>query len=415
MKKDVAPDQLRHEVRDWLSEHWKGVDDRQWRVDVVLAGWAVPTFPEDGYGRGLDTALAEVVNAEFEAVGAPRACQDLGISAFHGWVRMVGMAVARHGNAQLRETFLRDLLVGDADNGVALYSEPSAGSDLASLQTKATLVGDHWIVNGQKVWSSSAAESTWGVLLARTDDSVPKHQGISFFILPMQQPGIDIRPIKQITGDSEFSEVFLTDARVPVENLVGELNGGWSVLQEVLAAEREWLGAYLEAGNRPGVRAEELDRSDTVSPEGGADLIDAARKAGRADDSAVRQTIVQLHTWRLVHRWNNERLLSSDGGDGGSSPVAAAALGKLASSRILHSTGRFKAQMLGPEAMMYGADHRAGESVNREIMNAFINSVGGGSDQIQRNIISERLLGLPRGHAPDRGVAFKDIKKSSAN
>ncbi|MGM5068701.1 acyl-CoA dehydrogenase family protein [Rhodococcus qingshengii] len=409
MTSDVARDKLRQEVQAWLSEHWKGVDDQQWRLDVVLAGWAVPTFPDDAYGRGLSTVLAGVVGAEFEAVGAPRACQDLGISAVHGWVRMVGMAVARFGGAQLKETFLRDLLVGDADNGVALYSEPSAGSDLASLQTKATLNGDHWLVNGQKVWSSSAADSTWGVLLARTDDTVPKHQGITFFIIPMQQPGIHISPIKQITGDSEFSEVFLTDARVPVENIVGELNGGWSVLQEVLAAEREWLGAYLEAGNRPGIAADELDRSDMISSEGAEDLIDAARKAGRADDSSVRQSIAQLHTLRLVHRWNNERLMS---GEGGSSPVAAAALGKLASSRILHATGRFKAQMLGPEAMMYGSDNRSGESVNREVMNAFINSVGGGSDQIQRNIIGERLLGFPRGHAPDRGVAFKDIKKS---
>ncbi|MFF2059907.1 acyl-CoA dehydrogenase family protein [Rhodococcus qingshengii] len=413
MKKDAAFDSLRHEVRDWLAEHWKGVDDRQWRLDVVMAGWAAPTFPENAYGRGLSTAHAEVVSSEFGKVGAPHSCQDLGTSAFHGWVRMVGMAVARFGRAQLREAFLRDLLARDADHGVALYSEPGAGSDLASLQTKAILDGDHWVVNGQKTWSSSAAESTWGVLLARTDDTVPKHQGISFFVIEMRQPGVDIRPIKQITGDSEFSEVFLTDARVPVENLVGELNGGWAVLQEVLAAEREWLGAYLEAGNRPGVPAEELDRSDMVSAEGAEDLIDAARKAGRADDSAVRQSIAQLHTLRLVHHWNNERLMS--GADGGSSPVAAAALGKLASSRILHATGRYKAQMLGAEAMMYGPDHRAAEYVNREVMNAFINSVGGGSDQIQRNIISERLLGLPRGHAPDRGVAFKDIKKSAVN
>ncbi|MBY4208091.1 acyl-CoA dehydrogenase family protein [Rhodococcus fascians] len=413
MRKDAASDDLRQEVRDWLSEHWKGVDDHQWRLDVVSAGWAVPTFPESGYGRGLSTSLAGVVASEFEAVGAPRSCQDLGTSAVHGWVRMVGMAVARFGGARLKESFLRDLLVGDADNGVALYSEPSAGSDLASLRTKAVLDGDHWVVNGQKVWSSSAAESTWGVLLARTDDSVPKHQGISFFIIPMQQPGMHISPIKQITGDSEFSEVFLTDALVPVENIVGELNGGWSVLQEVLAAEREWLGAYLEAGNRPGVTADELDRSDMVSAEGAEDLIDAARKAGRADDSDIRQTIVRLHTLRLVHRWNNERLMSGDGGDG-SSQVAAAALGKLASSRILHAVGRYKAQMLGLEAMMYGPNHRAGESVNREVMNAFINSVGGGSDQIQRNIISERLLGLPRGHTPDRGVPFKDISKSAS-
>lgn len=411
---DIDPGQLRTEVREWLAEHWQGADDRTWREAVVHAGWAVPTFPTNAFGRGLGRGLAAIVNDEFDAAGAPGACRELDVDVVAGWVRMAAMVVARYGGEQLRKGFIPDLLIGDAEVGVALYSEPNAGSDLASLQTRAVLDGDHWVINGQKVWSSSAAGATWGLLLARTNQDVPKHQGISFFILPMQQPGIEIRPIKQITGDSEFSEVFLTDARVPVENLVGELNDGWRVLADVLAAEREWLGAFLEAGGRPGATTEDLSRSDAVSTEGSADLIGAARAAGKADDSAVRQKIAQLHSWRMVHEWTNARLSSGNEEADPQSQVAAAALGKLASSRILHSTGRFKARMMGPEAMLYGPENRAADDVNREVMNAFINSVGGGSDQIQRNIISERLLGLPRGHAPDRGVPFKDIKKGSA-
>ncbi|WP_408899758.1 acyl-CoA dehydrogenase family protein (plasmid) [Nocardioides sp. R1-1] len=409
---DIDPGRLRLEVREWLEEHWQGVDDREWRETVLHAGWAIPTFPADAYGRGLSRPQATVVGAEFGAVGAPGSCRELGHDVVAGWIRMAAMAVARFGGARLRDSFIRDLVLGDAEHGVALYSEPNAGSDLAGLQTRAVLEGDQWVVNGQKVWSSGAETATWGLLLARTNEDVPKHQGISFFVLPMQQPGIEIRPIKQITGDSEFSEVFLTDAKVPAENLVGDLNDGWRVLQVVLAAEREWLGDFLEAGGRPGGAVS--SREDALTTEGAADLIDAARAAGKATDSAVRQVIAQLHTWRLVHQWTNARLSSASAGEESGGPVAAAAIGKLASSRILHSTGRFKARMLGPEAMLYGPDNGAADDVNREIMNAFVNSVGGGSDQIQRNIISERLLGLPRGYAPDRGVPFREIRKGSA-
>jgi alkylation response protein AidB-like acyl-CoA dehydrogenase len=413
MDSDITPDRLAVQVRDWLAENWRGVDDREWREKVVLAGWAAPTFPENAYGLGLSKSLAQVVSAEFTAVGAPRACQDIGAGVVDGWVRMIGMVVARYGLPELREQFVRDLLVGDADGGLALYSEPNAGSDLAGLQTRAVLDGDHWIVNGQKVWSSGPLDSTWGALLARTDEDVPKHQGITFFIVPLQQPGIDVRPIKQITGDSEFNEVFMTDVRVPVENVVGEVNDGWGVLQVVLAAEREWLGEYLESVGRPEEAAGEHGRALAPIADGAADLVRAARRAGRADDSAIRQTIAQLHTWRLVHQWTTERLSSAGGSAGAQSQVAAAALGKLASSRILHSVGRFKAQMLGPEAMLYGPENRTGDDVNREMMNAFTNSVGGGTDQIQRNIISERLLGMPRAHTPDRGVPFRDIRKGT--
>jgi alkylation response protein AidB-like acyl-CoA dehydrogenase len=413
MESVIEPETLRQQVREWLSEHWNGQDDAAWRDQVVRAGWAVPTFPTHSYGLGLDTARARIIRSEFDAVGAPRSCRELDVDQAGGWIRMAAATVAQHGGDSLREVFIRDLLMGDPSKMVALYSEPSAGSDLASLQTRAVLAGDNWVINGQKVWSSEAVGAEWGVLLARTDEDVPKHQGLTFFVIPMRQPGIDIRPIRQITGDADFNEVFLTDALVPADNVVGQVNDGWRVLQDVLAAEREWLGAFLEAGNRPGVDNSERQRSnEEPASKGAGDLIAAARRAGRTDDEAVRQTIVQLHTWRLVHKWNTDRLLSDE--SGAQSQVAAAALGKLASSRVLHSVARFKAQMMGPEAMLYGSENEAADDVNREVMNAFINSVGGGTDQIQRNIISERLLGLPRGHTPDRGVPFRDIRKGAA-
>lgn len=410
----IDPERLRLEVRQWLTEHWRGLDDREWREKVVLAGWSAPTLPKNAFGHGITMQLARVVRSEFDAVGASWSCREFEPDRAAVWVRIAGMTVARHGSAELIERFIRDLLTGDADAGVALYSEPNAGSDLASLQTRAVLEGDHWVITGQKVWSSRAVEADFGLLLARTDVDVPKHQGISYFILPMRQPGIEIRPIRKITGDFGFNEVFMTNVKAPLGNLVGDPGDGWRVLQTALAVERDWLGDYWDESRRPDLTPSREDEDPHLTRVMGAtDLINAARNAGKAEDPAVRQTIAQLYSWRMVNQWTVQRMSTGNEGAGLATPVWAAALGKLATSRILHSVSRFKAQMLGPAAMLYGDSNPTPDAVNREIMNAFINSVGGGSDQIQRNIISERLLGLPKGYEPDRGIPFRDITKNT--
>lgn len=214
------------------------------------------------------------------------------------------------------------------------------------------------------------------------------------------QGGIEIRPIKQITGDMQFNEVFFADARVPAVNLVGDENAGWAVLQTALTAERVRMGG--KSTEAPG--SSSVLRAST-------DLVEAARAANKSSDPAIRRQITQIHMWRLVQKWTAERA-AEELRDGGSSPLAS--LGKLANSRILHSTGTLLRLIAGPAALLYDYDKVDKTSPNYRAMAAFVNSIGGGSDQIQRNIIGERILRLPKSPDPDRGIPFRDARKSAA-
>lgn len=279
-----------------------------------------------------------------------------------------------------------------------LYSEPGAGSDLAGVRTSAVRDGEEYVVDGQKVWTSNAAGADYGMLLARTDPAVPKHRGLSFFFLPMDQPGVEVRPLRQITGEAHFNEVFLTGARVPAANLLGGPGQGWRVLLTALAFERVALGSTnLGAMTRANGRAE-------------ADLPELAKRHGRAGDVLLRRDIARVFALRSVNRWTNQRALAQ-AEQGGSSPLAS--LGKLAMSRIVHETGRVQSAIVGAQALLEGPEHPDGDDANFASMNAYFTSIGGGTDQIQRNIIGERLLGLPREPEVDRDVPFQDVPRSS--
>jgi alkylation response protein AidB-like acyl-CoA dehydrogenase len=398
-------DRVQTEVRAWLAENWRGTDDPEYRRRVVASGYAAPTWPAEDLGLGLSRALGKAVAEEFVAAGAPGAAREL--EPFHAspWLQLAGGPIRTFGTDEQKRRLLAQLLSGELNIGCLLYSEPGAGSDLAGLQTRAELDGDDYIVNGQKVWTTNGREAVFGLLMARTDWDVPKHAGLSFFLFPMRQPGVEVRPIKQMTGDAEFNEVFLTDARVPAANLVGGAGNGWKVLQVALGAERRGMGELMMAGSATsGDKTPLFGMSD--------DLILAAREAGRADDPVVRQEMMRIHTWRLVNEWNNARALAELLANGSSS---LASLGKLANSRILHGTAALKFRLLGVRALQY--DQAADAEAYRtdfDLMMSFINSIGGGSDQIQRNIISERVLGLPKGFEPDRGVPFRDVLKADA-
>jgi len=390
---------LAEEVRSWLAEHWQGTDDAAWRARVVSAGWAAPTWPADSFGRGLSRAEAQTVAREFRAAGAPGAAVET-----QTFTALAGPTVVEFGPAALRRDVLPKLLSGEWSRGCLLYSEPGNGSDLAGVQTRAERDGDVFVVNGQKIWTTGGREAQYALLLARTDWDVPKHAGLSFFLIPMDLPGIEVRPIKQMTGESDFNEVFLTDVPVPASALVGQLNDGWRVLQTALKEERRVMGAALAAAPRPaGGRAPIFSESD--------DLIEAARAAGQLDDEAVRQEIMRIHSWRLVNQWNAVRARRQIQGGGGSS---LASLGKLANSRILHSSWALRFRLLGPRAMTYDQADATAYQVDNQLMWSFINSIGGGTDQIQRNIISERVLGLPKGHEADRGMPFRDVLKGGS-
>ncbi len=392
---------VRAEVRSWLAEHWDPKrDTREWRGLVVDAGWAYPSWPAGWYGRGLDKDGSAVVAAEFAAVQAPFGALDVVPGAGQIELQIGANVLIAHGSDRLKKELLRPILMGD-ERACLLYSEPGAGSDLASIQTRAERDGDEWVVNGQKVWTTVAQHADFGLLIARTDWDQPKHQGISYFILPMHQPGVEVRPLKQMTGDAQFNEVFLTDARMPVHHVVGDVNDGWRVLRTALGFERLVMGS---TGTR--------SRDDRRLPVGGSiDLFELAERVGKIHDPLLRQAMVELFILRTVIGWNARRAAEITR-QGGFSP--AASLGKLAMSRLLHDSAGVADRLLGMTGTLYGKHVPDAHAANYSLMMAFMNSIGGGSDQIQRNIIAERILGLPKDISTDHDLPFRDVPKATA-
>ena len=384
----TQPDEdVRAEVRRWLADNWDPAIDRaEWGRLVVDAGWAVPSWEPQWWGRGLSDAQSRLVAAEFAAVGAP--------GSGHDRANMLACTLHDLGTDEQKHRLIPPSIRGET-RWCLLYSEPGAGSDLAGLRTRADRDGQDWVVNGQKVWTSFATTADYGLLVARTDWDVPKHKGISFFIFPMRQPGVDIRPIHQITGESEFNEVFITDARVPHANLVGEPGGGWAVLQLALAHERRLMG--------------DLARTSRVARDLKPDadsLIGMARSAGVLSDAHIRQQIARIDGYAAVNRWNTQRAKAT--GDRAEAATLLA-LGKIAMSRILHQTAQVQTEITGAESMLTGSGNPVGDGVNFRALNAYFTSIGGGTDQIQRNIVGERVLGLPKEPEPYRDTPFRDL------
>jgi alkylation response protein AidB-like acyl-CoA dehydrogenase len=397
-----AAAQLRQEVRSWLAEHARpGRARREVLEDVVGAGYAAPRWPTEWYGRGLDDEQAKVVEQELRAAGAPGGGQD----GFNLWAN----TVLAYGNDELKRRFVRPLLLGDV-NMCLLYSEPGAGSDLAGIRTRAVRDGDEWVVNGQKVWTSGAAQADYALLITRTDWDVPKHRGITFFFFPMKQPGVEVRPLRQVTGDARFNEVFLTDARVPDSHRLGGLNEGWWVLQTALAYERAVMGVSSRAETQGGAGGAGADDDKPLTAEGipapDLSLVGLARSVGKSGDPLVRQALARLYCMRKVNGWNGQRA-RAELKQGSSSPVAS--LGKLAMSGILHYAGRVQGLLLGAEGTLDGKSSTRASDANYSQLNAYFTSIGGGTDQIQRNIIGERILGLPREPEVDKNMPFREV------
>ncbi|MGB3892920.1 MAG: acyl-CoA dehydrogenase family protein [Mycolicibacter sinensis] len=375
---------LRTEVRDWLAANWSPEVDREtFAAAVFEAGWTAPSWEPSCYGRGLTDRQSRLVAAEFAAAGAP--------GAGHDRADLFACTVHDCGSEEQKRRLLPPALRGES-KWCLLYSEPGAGSDLAGLRTRAERDGHDWIVNGQKVWTSFATTADYGMLVARTDPDVPKHNGITFFMLPMRQPGVEIRPIHQITGESEFNEVFLTDARVPDANRIGEPGAGWSVLQVALGYERRLMG--------------DIARTTRSRREKSSNLVELARDAGCLGDSHIRQQIARAHALAGVNRWNTQRAKTSPDR---AEAATLLALGKIAMSRILHETARVATEIVGAEAMLSGPENPVGDAVTFRALNAYFTSIGGGTDQIQRNIIGERVLGLPKEPDPYRDAPFRDL------
>ncbi|HTT75632.1 MAG TPA: acyl-CoA dehydrogenase family protein, partial [Candidatus Binataceae bacterium] len=296
----VGEVEVRAEVREWLAANWDPeMSLVEWRNKLADSGWGMPQWPREWYGRGLPIGLARVVEEEFANFGA--------IGAAKTGVRLLAAAtLLEHGSERQKKKFLRRILTGE-DNWCQFFSEPGSGSDLAGATTRAELQGDFWIVNGQKVWTTSAHHADHGLLLARTDWDAPKHEGLSYFVIDVKQPGVDVQPLRQMNGHASFNQVFFTDAKVPAENLVGRVGEGWKVAMTTLAHERrgaDGLAAPSKRGPRVGrIYAEERAELEVANepyrwyPQraGRVDLIiERAKETGANRDPNVRQEIAKL-------------------------------------------------------------------------------------------------------------------------
>lgn len=386
------------DARAWLTANpYDPGNRRAWLEAFVDSGWAAPSWPVEWQGRGLSPAVARATDQVFRE------------AEFTGWGQDVtnlwAATIISWAKPPLKQQVLRKLMLGEI-NMCLLYSEPGAGSDLASIQTRAERDGDEWIVNGQKVWTSGGRQADYALLITRTDLDQPKHRGITFFFLPMEQPGVEVRALRQATGDARFNEVFITDARVHDDNMLGEYNGGWWVLTSALAYERSAMGGAQRRTQRSSEAVRNSD-SEASAPVPDLSLMQLAKDRGATSDPGIRQDLMRLHSWRTLNEWNNRRAKAALA-QGTSSPIVS--LGKLAMSRMLHFGGSLQGRILGAEAMLGGQEFAESADASYAMLNAFFTSIGGGTDQIQRNIIGERILGLPKEPEVDKGVPFREVR-----
>jgi alkylation response protein AidB-like acyl-CoA dehydrogenase len=312
---------------------------------------------------------------------------DVSTGAFAVGIGMCGPTLIAHGTEEQKQRFLPAMIRGE-EVWCQLFSEPEAGSDLAGLKTRAVRDGDEFVVNGQKVWNSGAHESDWGILITRTNPDAPKHKGITYFLVDMTTPGIDVRPLVQITGHAHFNEVFLTDVRVPAENVVGDVDGGWRVTHTTLANERTLIGGS----------------SNRVTTE---QLLDLARRTGTDADPVVRQEIARAHSRIEILRFMNLQVQTA--ASQGKLPGPGASAMKLYVSLHLSLMGDLVETMLGAQGMLAKDDAIDDGFWQNSFLSQWASKIGGGTDQIQRNTIGERVLGLPAEPRLDKDVPFKDL------
>lgn len=339
----------------------------EWQRTLFDGGWAGITYPVVHGGRG-DTPLHDLIfSQEMAGFGVHN-------GAFAVAHTMVGPAILAHGTDEQRRRFIEPMLRGD-EVWCQLFSEPGSGSDLASLRTSAVRDGDEWVVNGQKVWTSSAQHSQWGILLARTDPSAPKHHGITYFLLDMATPGIDIRPLRQMTGENHFSEVFLTDVRIPAAQVLGgdaAVGQGWRAAMHTLTNERAMIGG-----------ANPMEDFESVAA--------LARSTGRTGDPLVRQQLADAYTRSRILAFFGFRVQTALGK--GEMPGPETSVVKLLFSDHVCRVSRLGIDLQGPLGALHG--HGASTFATQRFLFAPSLTIAGGTSEVQRNIIGERVLGLP--------------------
>jgi alkylation response protein AidB-like acyl-CoA dehydrogenase len=402
------------ELSTWLDEHWDPeLTVAQWWERVGAAGWTAPHFPHEWGGLGYSRRSVIAVRAAFQRHGAVQPPGGMGLL-------MAAPTILSHGTEEQIDRFVPRIYNGSV-SWCQLFSEPGSGSDLAGLSTRATRDGDHWVISGQKVWSSMAMEADHGMLLARTDFDVPKHAGISWFAFELDQPGVTIRPLVEITGHALFNEVFFDDAVVADADLIGGVNDGWAVTQTTLMFERAGIGAggimsgFPPAGPKGGFLDLRAGDAAALRPSTSGskvltldELFDLARSYGRDRDPLIRQKLARLVEYSRTGEWTAKRSVTEAArGRGAGLPN----VGKLAQTRIAKLSGEIACEIVGPEAMLWDPDGPRSGRYAEAMVFAAASSIYGGTDQIQRNVIGERALGLPKEPDPNKGLSFREVQE----
>jgi alkylation response protein AidB-like acyl-CoA dehydrogenase len=371
-------DEFERETRDDIARA------KVWQAKKFDAGWAVLTWPKEYGGQGLGRLENVIFNQEEAKYQLPPAIYGIG----HG---MLGPTIMAHGTQAQKDRFVKEMARGQVV-WCQLFSEPAAGSDLAGLRTSAVRDGNDWIINGQKIWSTGAHYCDWGMIVARHDPNLPKHDGLTYFIVDMKAPGVECRQIKQINGGAGFNEVFFTNARVPDSQRLGGVGEGWKVAITTLMNERVSIGAGQGAGR---VR----------------DLFRLARKVKRygkpaIQDSAVRQKLADYFVQSKGLQYTGYRTLSAI--SRGATPGPEGSIGKAVGAPLSQQMASFASELQGAAGGLL--DPAAPDA---SWMEGYLASPGiriaGGSDEIMRNIIAERVLGLPSEWRADKGIAFRDV------
>jgi alkylation response protein AidB-like acyl-CoA dehydrogenase len=397
----------REKIQAFLAEHlpvdWKGVgalpkDEAEafagdWRRILASNHLLAASWPQEYGGGGLTELEQVILVEEFYKAGVPA---GTGNDVFG--IQMVGNTILEWGTDEQKAHFLPRILSGE-DLWCQGYSEPNAGSDLGNLGCRAELDGDEWVINGQKIWTSAGQYANWIFVLARTEPDAPKHKGISFLLVPMDQPGVEVRPIEMITGEAEFNETFFTDARTPKQNVVGEVNGGWAVAMTLLGYERGEAAATF-----PILFRTELDR-----------LVALAQERGVADDPLIRQRLAWCHTHVELMRYLGMRTLTKY--LQGASPGPDASIFKLFWSEYHRKSTELAVDILGADAMVpsgrwpansFQTDDPGAPNDSASWIGTFFAARAGtiyaGTSQIQRNILGEMVLGLPKEPGAPKGT-----------
>jgi alkylation response protein AidB-like acyl-CoA dehydrogenase len=407
----LTDEQLRARVVEWLHENlppqWveaieqgdiekvrqarELVDYDAWCARLGEAGWATPTWPAEYGFLGLSGGQAKVVNDELARWKVPRSFNIIGIG-------MGGPTIMHWGTEEQKQRLLKPMAKHE-EIWCQLFSEPGSGSDVASLATRAVRDGDEWIVNGQKVWTTLAHLARWGLLVARTNPDQPKHKGLSYFIVDMKAPGVEVRPLKQITGDAEFNEVFFTDVRIPDSMRLGPEGEGWGVATTTLMNERAALSGAGSVSE------------DNVGG-GAVDAIVAAAQAnGTSRDPVVRQRLAQATIEGRVIKMTNLRATAAR--KAGHQPGPEGSITKLFQAEYNKRLQNLAVDILGAGGMAWSPDDLQTAVTVRGFLRSRANTIEGGTSEIMRNILGERVLGLPKEPSVDRDIPWKDVKRSN--